>query len=234
MQELPEESIEKLARVTKLLSTQRTLPAKLESVVALVKRTIPNCHAAGISMLIDGEPTTSAVTDRLAVEIDLVQYETGEGPCLAAMTDSNVIRIDVIERDSRFSRFAPGALDLEVNSVLSVPLVASGRVVGSLNLYSHLPSAFDELSAEAVQPMADYAAEAIGTSPLYAYALDMVDGLMETLESQALISQATGVIMSTEQRTSEEALDRLRDLAMASGESMRTVADRVLSERSTR
>ncbi len=234
MQELPKESIVRLSRVTKLLSTQRTLPAKLESVVALVKRTIPNCHAAGISLLIDGEPTTSAVTDRLAVEIDLVQYETGEGPCLAAVTDSNVIRIDIIERDSRFSRFAPGALDREVNSVLSIPLAVNGRVVGALNLYSHLPGAFDELSVEAVQPMADYAAEAIGTSPLYAYSLDMVEGLMEKLESQALISQATGVIMSTEQRTSEEAFDRLRELAMASGESMRAVADRVLSERPAR
>ena len=57
---------------------------------------------------------------------------------------------------------------------------------------------------------------------------------MEKLESQALISQAAGVIMSTEQRTSEEAFDRLRELAMASGESMRAVADRVLSERRAR
>ncbi|MDP9069793.1 MAG: GAF and ANTAR domain-containing protein [Actinomycetota bacterium] len=231
MQELPEESIEKLSRVTKLLSTQRTLPAKLESVVAIVKRTIPHCHAAGITLLIDGEPTTSAVTDRLAVEIDLVQYQTGEGPCLGAITDSNLIRIDVLERDGRFSRFAPGALDLEVNSVLSVPLVARGRTVGALNMYSRLPDAFDAQCEEAVQPMADHAAEAISTSPLYAYSLDMVEGLVETLESQALIAQATGVIMATEERTSDEALDRLRTVALTSGESMRTVADRVLKGR---
>lgn len=233
MQELPKESIEKLSRVTRLLRTQRTLPAKLETVVAIVKRTIRNCDAAGISLLIDGEPTTSAATDRLAVEIDLVQYETGEGPCLAAVSDSNVIRIDVIERDSRFSRFAPAALALEINSVLSVPLVARGRTVGALNLCSHVSNAFDAQAEEAAQPMADYAAEAISTSPLYAYSLEMVEGLVETLESQAAIAQATGVIMATEQRTSEEALDRLRELAMASGEPMPTVADWVLNERPT-
>ncbi len=88
MQELPEPSIEKLSRVTKLLSTQRTLPAKLEAVVAVVKRITPDCDAAGISLLIEGEPTTAAVSDRLAVEVDLVQYQTGEGPCLAAMHDA--------------------------------------------------------------------------------------------------------------------------------------------------
>jgi len=113
--ELPDESTERLARVTKLLATQRSLPARLETVVAIAKRTIPNCHAAGISLLIDGTPTTGAASDRLAVEIDLVQYRTGEGPCLSAIEDSNVVRIDVLERDSRFQRFGPGALARDID-----------------------------------------------------------------------------------------------------------------------
>lgn len=231
--ELPEVSIERLARVTKLLSTQRTLPAKLEAVVAVVKRAVPNCDAAGISLLIDREPTTGAVSSRVAVEVDLVQYETGEGTCLSALSDSNVIRIDVVERDIRFSRFAPGAVALGINSVLSVPLVTTGGTVGALNLYSNRPHAFDARAQEAVRPMADYAAEVIGTSPLYAYSLDMVEGLVETLESRALIDQAMGVMMASENLTSEDALDRLRELALASGESMPTIADWVLKERPT-
>lgn len=105
--------------------------------------------------------------------------------------------------------------------------------MGALNLYSHLSKAFDADAERAVQPMADYAAEAIGTSPLYAYSLDMVEGLVETLESRALIAQATGVIMTAEHVSSEGAWDRLRKLAMASGESMHTVADWVLEERPT-
>lgn len=59
MEELPSESVEKLANVTKLLRTQRTLPAKLETVVAIVKRTIDNCDAAGISLL-TGDPRESS------------------------------------------------------------------------------------------------------------------------------------------------------------------------------
>ena len=233
MDELPDESIERFARVTKLLRTQRTLPAKLETVVAIAKRTLPDCDAAGISLLIDGQPTTSAVSDRLAVEIDLVQYETGQGPCLAAISDSNVVRIDILERDSRFSRFAPGALAQDINSVLSLPLIARDQAVGALNLYSRSPNAFDARTEQAAQPLADYAAEAVGTSPLYAYSLEMVDGLVESLESQAIIAQATGIIMATEQRTSEDALDRLRTLALESEESMRTVADGVIAEHPT-
>ncbi len=141
MEDLPPDTLEKLARVTKLLKTQRTLPAKLEAVVAMAKRTIPNCDAAGVCLLIDGEPTSIAVSDRLAVEIDLVQYRTGEGPCLAAIGESHMVRIDVLDADTRFTHFAPGALDLELSSVLSVPLDANGRTVGALNLYSRRPDA---------------------------------------------------------------------------------------------
>lgn len=219
--------------MTRLVSNERTLPAKLEAVVALVQRTIPSCHAAGIALLIDGIPTTAAVTDRLALEIDLIQYATGEGPCLAAMSNARIIRIDLLESDSRFTRFAPGALDRNIESVLSIPLVAMDRVVGGLNMYSRLPHAFDANTRQAVQPMADVAAEAISTSPLYASALDMVDGLVESLESQALINQAAGVIMTSERRTAEEALDRLRQLALASGKPIRAVAQLVLEERPT-
>lgn len=102
-----------------------------------------------------------------------------------------------------------------------------------MNLYSHTPNGFDEEAERTAQPLADYAAEAVSTSPLYAYSLEMVDGLLENMESQALIGQATGILMATDGGTSEEALSRLRELALASGESMRTVADWVLEERPT-
>lgn len=231
MKELPEESIERFARVAKLLRTERTLPAKLESVVAIAKRTVPNCDAAGISLLVDGEPTTSAASDRLAVEIDLVQYHSGEGPCLAAIDDGKVIRVDILERESRFSRIAPGALALEIHSVLSIPLPSADRVVGALNLYSRVPNAFDSRAEQAAQPLVDYAAEVLATSALYAYSLELVEGLVESLESQAIIAQATGIMAATEQLTTEEALDRLRTLALASGESLRKVAAWVIEER---
>jgi GAF domain-containing protein len=233
MQELPPATVEKLSRVTRLLKTQRTLPAQLEAVVEIVKRTVPGCDAAGIVLLIDGDPTSVAVTDRLTIEVDLVQYNAGEGPCLSAMNDGQVVRIDILDGDSRFTRFAPGALDQGLQSVLSTPLEANGRSVGALNMYSTRVNAFDDDTSVAVRPMVEYAGEAIGRSPLYAYSLDMVDGLVEDLESRAIIAQATGVLMATQEATSDDALARLRDLAMRSGESMRTVADWVLEERPT-
>ena len=230
MQDLPEESAERLARVTRLLRTQRTLPAKLEAVVAVAKRTVPNCDAAGISLVVDGGPTPTAASGHLAVEIDLVQYRTGQGPSL--VTDPReVIRIDVLERGSRLPRIAPGQLAPATNSVLSRPLPARDRVVGALDLYSGLPNAFDLGAEQVAEPLAAYAAGVIATSPLYAYTLDMVDGLVDSLETQAIVAQACGIIAVTERLTTEEAAERLRTLALVSGESLRQVSAWVIEER---
>ena len=234
MDELPEEAADRLARVNRLLLTQRTLLAKLEAIVTMVKRTVPGCDTAGIILLVDGEPTTAAVSDRLTVEIDLVQYDTGEGPCLEAIQQGEVIRIDLMAEDERFRRLAPGALAHDVNSVLSLPLTAHGADVGALNLYSHQIDAFDDRTEGLAQPLADYAAEVIASSPLYAYSLDMIEGLTESMEARALVSRATGVLMATEGLNDVEALDRLRHLALSSGRSMTMVADWLLKERPTR
>lgn len=231
MEGLPQEFTNRLARVNKLVSTQRTLPAKLEAVVAMAKRTLVNCDAAGISLVIQDEPTTVAVSDRVAVEIDLVQYQTGTGPCLTAIREGNVIRIDLVEKDIRFGRFAPGAVDIGVNSVLSLPLVSHGETVGALNLYSWLPDAFDESTVSSAAPLVEYAAETVATSPLYAYSLDMVEGLVETLEDQAIIAQGIGWMMASRSCTQSEALDLLRSSALAKDQSLRAAAEEALGER---
>lgn len=227
-------AVERLARINRLLQIQRTLPAKLEAIVAIVKRTVPGCDAAGIILLVDGEPTSAAVSDHLAVEIDLVQYDTGEGPCLAAIAEGGVIRIDIMAAEDRFPRLAPGALAHDINSVLSIPLTVHDAVAGALNVYSHRVNAFDAETVRLVQPLADYAAEVIGSSPLYAYSIDMLEGLIEGMEARALISQATGVLMATEEMNDVEALERLRHLALSSGQSISTVAGWLLKERPTR
>ena len=165
MGELSEVAVERLARVNRLLQSQRTLPAKLEAIVAIVKRTVPGCDAAGIVLLVDGEPTSAAVSGHLAVEIDLVQYDTGEGPCLAALAEGDVIRIDVMAAEDRFPRLAPGALAHGINSVLSIPLTAHGAVAGALNVYSHRVNAFDADTERLVRPLATTPARSSAARP---------------------------------------------------------------------
>lgn len=175
MSAVPEEFTERISRVLKLVRTQRTLPTQMEAVVALAKRMVPSCDAAGVTLVVSGEPLTAAATDTVVLEIDVVQYATGQGPCLDAIAASNIVRVDLIDGDLRYERFAPGAMDTAINSVVSFPLVAAGRTVGALNLYSYLPSAFDADTERMMAPIVSHAADALSTSPLYAYSIEMVE-----------------------------------------------------------
>lgn len=232
MSSISEEFDRRLALVVKVLAAHRSLPARLEAVAGLAKKFVPTCDAASIGLLVEGKVTTAAITDRVALEVDLVQYSTGEGPCLAALDPARAIRIDVVGEDERFPRFAGGAVELGVSSVLSSPLVAGDVVVGSLNMYSQQANAFDDETEQLIAPLLEYAAEIIVDSPVYAAATDLVDEAVLALEDQAVIARAVGVLIHLHGRSPSEAFDLLQDRATMHRETTRAAADRVLGEMS--
>lgn len=66
-------------------------------------------------------------------------------------------------------------------------------------------------------PIVSSTSDVLSTSPLYASSLDLVEGLAASMEERAVIAQATGVLMETNQWTSAEAFDVLRDRAQVQG-----------------
>jgi GAF domain-containing protein len=92
------------------------------------------------------------------LELDLVQYDTAEGPCLTAL-GGQTVRFAVLEKSERFPHFAIGAADQRIRSVLSTPIRNDDDIIGSLNLYSRQPDGFDEQA----QRIADVTAAEVGT-----------------------------------------------------------------------
>src|SRR5205814_6743152 len=129
------------------------------------------------------------------LEVDLVQYDTGEGPCLEAIRKSDLVRLDVVDSATAYPHFAPGALDAGIETVLSVPAVWHGNVVGALNLYSKTSGAYrDENALTLGHTLATYAAESIVTSPLYATSLDLVEDVIETMGTAEVVGQAIDIL----------------------------------------
>jgi GAF domain-containing protein len=225
--ELPDELRPHLDRVNRLAATQTTLPSKLEAVAEVLERTVPGCDAVSIALVVAEATVTGAVSSQLAVEVDLVQYAYNQGPCLTSMAKRSPVRIDVLRQDERFEHFAPGAIELGVESSLSVPVVWTGDVVGSLNLYSTEPNAFTDATLKEVQPVADYAAEVIGTSPLYAASLDLVEGLVTSVKESDDIQIAIGFLIGVGTATEAEAWAILRDRALKTGMSIAETARQI-------
>jgi len=225
-----ERFVERIHQVTRTLVADQTFAGKLIAVAALAQRLLPGCDGAGIALRIRDETHSVAVTNPLVLEVDLVQYDTGEGPCLAAIEGSHIVRVDILEADERFEHFAPGALDRGVHSVLSMPIDANDRTVGALNLYGSSADAFGPDAERLLVPIAAYAGEVIAGSDLYAHSLDLFDEILEELATAGMIDSAIGVLMANTESGPDAARRMLEEAAEARDSSLRDAAESVLRE----
>jgi anti-anti-sigma factor len=209
------------------LLTERSLRGDLERLARLACDTIAPCRAASIALLVDGRPSTVAVNDHLALELDMAQYAHEEGPCLDAL-GGQPIRVDVLATDERFAHFAHGVADHHVNSVLSMPVTRNDDVIGTLNLYADAANAFGHDDAHIARIAATQAAHAIARSDIAASSRELRDRLQAAYDEATLAARAEGVLMSLHDCSAEQARQLLANATTASATSLVATAQRVL------
>ena len=209
------------------LLSDKTLKADLERLARVACLMVSDCSGASVSMLVDGEPSTVAVTDRVALQMDLVQYDNNEGPCVTALT-GEAIRIGYAPTDQRFPHFAIGAADRRVLSVLSTPAIDHGDVVGSLNIYSQRENAFDEQDRSTAAIIAAEIANALMKSTVLSTAHGIRDQLQEQHDELSMVSMAKGVLMSIHDCSLAQAADLIRNAASDNNEPLINTAERIL------
>ncbi len=229
-----EEFEQKLDHVQRALVGGRGLQAKLETIAGLAKTLIADCDGAGFALVVKDQTRSVGVTDAVVLEVDLVQYDTGEGPCLEAIELGNMVRLDLMDVGERWTHFAAGAIDAGINSVLSLPVIANGSTVGALNLYSGGFDAFGAEAEDVARKLAAYAATAIATSPLYVYSTELVEAVLEQIAEREMINNAVGVVMTVEHENDEAARRRLARRAAQSGETLLETAEWELREHELR
>jgi GAF domain-containing protein len=217
-----------MTRLAVTLLNDHSLKADLERLCGLAARIVENCSGASVYMTVDGEPTTVAVTDRVSIELDLVQYEHHDGPCVVAL-GGEAVRIGYIPEDERFPHFAVSAADRRVLSVLSTPVIDHGSVVGSLNLYSHQANAFDERARDTALVFAGEVAHALVKSSLFDVANTTRDELQAEHDEVTLVSRAEGLLMALQDCSAAQANDLMRIAADENGERLITTAERILA-----
>jgi GAF domain-containing protein len=218
-----------LAELALAVFTSRSLSENLGRLVGVACRLIPACASGSVALLVDGRPTTAAITDHLAIELDVAQYDAGDGPCLTAL-GGQTVRFAVLEESERFPHFAVGAADRRIRSVLSTPIRHDDGIIGTLNLYSRHVDGFDEQAQRVADVTAAEAGTAIITSRMYEQARQRRDELQALHDEEAQISQAQGVLMAIQLCSAEQAISLLDHAVDATGEDLVHVARRILDE----
>ena len=206
---------------------EKSLAEDLHRLASLATRHIPNSSAASMALLVDGRPSTVTVTDHVALELDLVQYEEDEGPCITALA-GHAVRVAFLPTDERFPHFAMGAADQRILSVQSVPILYGNETIGTLNIYSREPDAFDDHDLDTARLIAAEASNALAKSELLSSARTIREQLQATHDEHSLVTRAQGVLMAVQHCSDEQAQHLIENAAERNDEPLLLIAQRIL------
>ncbi len=138
------------------------LARALDQLVELVRRGVPGCDGASVTLLRGGGPRTVAATTDLVRDLDAVQYRRLSGPCLTAMDEAREVVVVDYRDEPRWYEMATEASEAGVLSSLSLPLADGSGVLGGLNLYAQVRAAFSDESRAAAESFAHQAVVLLG------------------------------------------------------------------------
>jgi GAF domain-containing protein len=224
MNEYPEPLKRSLQTLTQFVLGDSTLGDTLDQVTRLAADAVIPAHLAAITLWSQGRPVTATYTSQMAEEIDAAQYQADSGPCVDAMRERRVKRLESTEEEMRWPEFSAAASAHGIRSVISFPLVVQDVGMGALNYYATEPHAFSGIDEEIGGVFADQASIVLANAAAYFEATDLGSQLQEALTSRDLIGQAKGLLMSAQGCSGEEAFEVLRRASQRENRRLRDIA----------
>lgn len=121
------------------------LTRSLGVLVRLARDGVAGCDGASFSVVHGDSLSTLVATDFRVRSIDLAQYDAGDGPCVSAIHQGQVVVVEDYRDDLRWPVVAAAALAEGTRSSLSVPLLDDDRkVLGGLNMYGDAIAGFGD------------------------------------------------------------------------------------------
>jgi GAF domain-containing protein len=223
-----------LMALSRFFVGDQSLQETLDRVAELTVEAIPAADIVGLTMIVEGRARTAVFTDETAPIVDQGQYETGDGPCLTAFHDQQVVGIESTCEPGRWQDFRDVAFDHGVRSTLSLPLSVDKRPVGALNLYSCEERGFGEADAEAGGLFAAQAAIALANAQAYWDAHDLGARLGEAMSHRAVIEQAKGILIASQRCGPDEAFRLMVKASQRENVKLRRIAERIVANVASR
>ena len=215
------DAVQLVAQLAAEVADTPSLEVLLERALALATDVVPGCEQAGISLVRERRVDTPASFGPLARTCDELQEKLGSGPCVTALLESAVVRIDDVRSDARWPDFAAGAASAGLGSMVACRLATQRDALGALNLYATVPGAF---TAESEAMAVGYAAHV----SLALSALDREHNLRRAMRSRELIGQAMGILMERHRVTASQAFDVMVHASQQSNVKLRIIAEELV------
>lgn len=199
----------------------------LDTIVAWAQNAVEGKDAGIFLLLAKGRLETVVPTSPEVAKAHGLQLELGEGPCLQVIKDGSIgsIILGDTATDPRFPTWGPAAADLGFRSVISVVLETTQKRLGSLNVYSSEPHAFDRDDLAVIEIFSHRAARAMTVAEDNA-------GLTTALDTRKLIGQAQGILMERLDIDADRAFEYLVRQSQSRNVKLRAIAEWIVINRS--
>jgi hypothetical protein len=215
---------EGLGALARELEAEDDPDALLAAIVAAAVDMVPGAEEGSISVVAARRHVTShAPTGDMPVQVDAIQEEVGQGPCLDAAYEQQTVRISNLAAEDRWPDFVARASNTGAASMLSLQLYVEGDNLGALNLYARTANAFTDESEQVGLLFAAHAAIA------YAGVRKEVQ-FVNALVSRDLIGQAKGILMERYKITGERAFLVLTRASQTSNRKLHAVAAELVEQ----
>jgi GAF domain-containing protein len=174
----------------------------LPSIVEAARGIVPGTRWAGISLIQGKKVVLQVASSRFVAELDQLQADLNEGPCLTTLREHHTVHIDDMRTETRWAAFAREAHQRGILSLLSFQLFVHSENLGALNLYGDESGVFSEDSFLFGGILAQHAAVAmIGAAHQTQFD--------DALATRDVIGQAKGMLMHRDNLTGLQAFSLL-------------------------
>jgi hypothetical protein len=214
-----------LSTVAHEMNEPRELQTVLGTIVTTAAQSLPGIDHVGITIAgRDGQMETMAGTDPFVWDLDRLQYELHEGPCVHAIAVDPVTTVEWTSHEQRWPRFMPLAVARGLRSQMGLRLFTERETLGGLNLYSTSSDTIDLDALHMAELFAAHASLALGHAR-------REEQLTTALLTRKVIGQAIGILMERYALTEDGAFGYLTRVSSHTNVKLRAVAQMVVDQR---
>ena len=218
------EQIKALSEISKAISSDHYL----EDILGLIVTVTANVMDSKICSLwlLNEDTKTLSLEATQSISREYLKERVlrlGEGVVGGVAEEKKPMRVDNVLEHPRFKE-KDLARKEGLCSLLSVPMVVRGKVIGVLNCYTSYPHHYTETEEAILITVANQAAICIDNTQL----MVKTKVIQEELETRKLVERAKGILMKESKLDEAEAFRRIRKKSMDNRRSMREVAEAII------
>jgi GAF domain-containing protein len=218
------------ASLSELVYADRPLADTLQKMSLLATEVLTEAPEVSLTLIESETGWTAATSGPTALDLDLRQYDEGNGPCLDAARYGQTVRLTMDGPDMPYPDLRRAAQQKGVTHTMSIGLPTGDQVMGAMNIYNFTGRPLSEKSEEIVKTFAVCLGIVLGNAEQHRQAATRAAHLEVALRTRAPIEQAKGILMTRHHCTSEEAFAMLTRLSQSRHVKIREIAQNLVDQ----